>query len=69
LNRFSLNEKKCANLLLQLKQDSAETFQKVLLFLQSVARKVTFGCSEFRVTAHFSFLQLNIADVQHISFS
>jgi len=69
LNRFSLNEKKCANLLRQLKQDSAETFQEVLLFLQGVARKVTFLVSEFRDAAHFFFVQLKFADVQQSSFS
>jgi inactivated superfamily I helicase len=64
LNRFSFNEKKCASLLRLLKQDSAETFQKVLRFLQSVASKLVFLISEFRDTAHFFFIQLNFAEVQ-----
>ncbi|HFK5643815.1 TPA: hypothetical protein ACG0AK_002547 [Enterobacter ludwigii] len=69
MNRFSLNEKKCASLLRLLKQDSAETFQKVLRFLLNLARKVTNGDAEFRDTAHFFFAQLNLADVQQVSFS
>jgi hypothetical protein len=69
LNRFSFTEKKCASLLRLLKQDSAETFQKVLRFLQDVARKVTFLIAEFRDAAHFFLVQLNFADVQQISFS
>jgi hypothetical protein len=52
-----------------LKQDSAETFQKVLRFLLNLARKVTNGDAEFRDTAHFFFAQLNLADVQQVSFS
>ncbi|UJC66243.1 hypothetical protein J4G41_20695 [Enterobacter cloacae] len=69
MNRFSFTEKKCASLLRLLKQDSAETFQKVLRFLQDVARKVTFLIAEFRDAAHFFLVQLNFADVQQISFS
>jgi len=69
LNRFSSYEKKCANLFHQSKQESAETFQKVLLFLQSVARKVTFLISEFRDAPHFFVIQLIFADVQHHHFS
>jgi hypothetical protein len=69
VNRFSFTEKKCASLLRLLKQDSAETFQKVLRFLQDVARKVTFLIAEFRDAAHFFLVQLNFADVQQISFS
>jgi hypothetical protein len=69
VNRFSFTEKKCASLLRLLKQDSAETFQKVLRFLQDVARKVTFLIAEFRDAAHFFLVQLNFADGQQISFS
>jgi hypothetical protein len=69
LNRFSFNEKKCASLLRLLKQDSAETFQKVLRFLQCLASKLVFAISEFRDTAHFFFVQLNFAEVQQESFS
>jgi hypothetical protein len=69
VNRFSLHEKKYASLLRLLKQDSAETFQKVLRFLQCLARKVVFPISEFRDAAHFFRIQLNFAEVQQISFS
>jgi hypothetical protein len=69
VNRFSLHEKKCASLLRLLKQDSAETFQKVLRFLQWLARNVVFPISEFRDTAHFFCVQLNFAELQQTSFS
>ncbi|HBN0079771.1 TPA: hypothetical protein L1M48_002953 [Enterobacter chengduensis] len=69
MNRFSFNEKKCASLLRLLKQDSAETFQKVLRFLQYLASKLVFLMSEFRDTAHFFFAELNVAEVQQVSFS
>ncbi|PRW41395.1 hypothetical protein CSC04_2078 [Enterobacter roggenkampii] len=52
-----------------LKQDSAETFQKVLRFLLCVASKLVFLISEFRDTAHFFFIELNFAEVQQVSFS
>ncbi|EMZ3530007.1 hypothetical protein JJQ39_07895 [Enterobacter hormaechei] len=45
-------------------QDSAETFQEVLSFLQKVARKVTFLVAEFRSAAHFFFNREVFADVQ-----
>ncbi|MWT61934.1 hypothetical protein GP939_28875, partial [Escherichia coli] len=45
-------------------QDSAETFQEVLSFLQKVARKVTFLVAEFRSAAHFFFSREVFADVQ-----
>ncbi|EOC3627623.1 TPA: hypothetical protein RG869_000314 [Enterobacter hormaechei] len=45
-------------------QDSAETFQEVLSFLQKVARKVTFLVAEFRSAAHFFFSRGFFADVQ-----
>ncbi|MEP8671655.1 hypothetical protein ABKV27_06080 [Enterobacter hormaechei] len=45
-------------------QDSAETFQEVLSFLQKVARKVTFLVAEFRDAAHFFFSLEVFADVQ-----
>ncbi|HBL6085433.1 TPA: hypothetical protein LR647_002186 [Enterobacter hormaechei] len=45
-------------------QDSAETFQEVLSFLQMVARKVTFLVAEFRSAAHFFFNREVFADVQ-----
>ncbi|EME7880684.1 hypothetical protein [Enterobacter hormaechei] len=45
-------------------QDSAETFQEVLSFLQKVARKVTFLVAEFRSAAHFFFNGEVFADVQ-----
>ncbi|EHN8736101.1 hypothetical protein ACV4P1_001213 [Enterobacter hormaechei] len=45
-------------------QDSAETFQEVLSFLQKVARKVTFLVAEFRSAAHFFFSSGDFADVQ-----
>jgi hypothetical protein len=64
LNRFSLTEKISANLLRQDMQDSAETFQEVLSFLQKVARKVTFLVAEFRSAAHFFFSREVFADVQ-----
>ncbi|WP_439211426.1 hypothetical protein [Enterobacter hormaechei] len=64
MNRFSLTEKIGANLLLQDMQDSAETFQEVLSFLQKVARKVTFLVAEFRSAAHFFFSSGDFADVQ-----
>ncbi|WP_348245278.1 hypothetical protein, partial [Salmonella enterica] len=60
----SLTEKIGANLLLQDMQDSAETFQEVLSFLQQVARKVTFLVAEFRSAAHFFFSSGVFADVQ-----
>jgi len=69
LNRFSFNEEKCASLLRLLKQDSAETFQKVLRFLLYLASKLVFLISEFRDTAHFFFIELNFAEVQQVSFS
>jgi hypothetical protein len=69
LNRFSFDEKKCASLLRLLKQDSAETFQKVLRFLLYLASKLVFLISEFRDTAHFFFIELNFAEVQQVSFS
>ncbi|WFC89824.1 hypothetical protein [Enterobacter roggenkampii] len=52
-----------------LKQDSAETFQKVLRFLLYLASKLVFLISEFRDTAHFFFIELNFAEVQQVSFS
>ncbi|MEM5589813.1 hypothetical protein AAHB58_19800 [Enterobacter hormaechei] len=52
-------------------QDSAETFQEVLSFLQKVARKVTFLVAEFRSAAHFFFssgvLLMFSKQVQHAS--
>ncbi|HAS1437641.1 TPA: hypothetical protein I4D45_07590 [Enterobacter hormaechei] len=64
MNRFSLTEKIGANLLRQDRQDSAETFQEVLSFLQKVARKVTFLVAEFRSAAHFFFSREVFTDVQ-----
>ncbi|MBK4272910.1 hypothetical protein [Enterobacter quasihormaechei] len=64
MNRFSLTEKISAKLLHLDVQDSAETFQEVLSFLQQVARKVTFLVAEFRSAAHFFFSSGEFADVQ-----
>jgi len=56
LKRFSLHEKKDAIRFPQLKLDSAETFQEVLLFLLQHARKVAFLIAKFRSNAHFCLI-------------